>query len=184
MKFTPLAIADVIKITPRIFKDDRGDFMETFKSQAFNNVVGKDITFVQDNQSLSLKANTVRGLHFQSPPFAQGKLVRCIQGAIMDVAVDIRKNSATFGQAVSAKLTAENNDQLWVPEGFLHGFATLMDKTIVQYKCTNYYSSDCDGNVIWDDADLNVDWGIDAEKAVLSAKDTKAPKFADFLSPF
>ena len=184
MQFTPLAITDVIKITPRIFKDDRGEFMETFKSKAFNENLGTDISFLQDNQSLSLKANTVRGLHFQSPPFAQGKLVRCIQGEIIDVAVDIRKTSPTFGQSVSARLTAESNEQLWVPEGFLHGFATLVDNTIVQYKCTNYYSSECDGNVFWNDKDLNIDWGIDPEKAVLSAKDIKAPSFTEFDSPF
>ena len=184
MIFDALAISDVIKIRPRIFKDQRGEFMETFKQSLFNDAVGRDIQFIQDNQSLSLRANTVRGLHYQSPPYAQGKLVRCVQGAIIDVAVDIRQGSSTYGQAVSAELTADNHEQLWVPEGFLHGFATLMDNTIVQYKCTNYYSPECDGNVSWNDADLDIDWGINAEKAVLSEKDEKAPAFKDFQSPF
>lgn len=184
MLFEPLAISDVIKIRPRIFKDQRGEFMETFKQSAFNDAVGRDVQFIQDNQSLSLTANTVRGLHYQSPPYAQGKLVRCVQGAIIDVAVDIRQGSPTFGHAVSAELTAKNHEQLWVPEGFLHGFATLTDNTIVQYKCTNYYSPECDGNVFWNDPDLDIDWSIDPAKAILSDKDKTAPAFKDFKSPF
>lgn len=184
MKFESLEISDVIKITPRVFADDRGEFMETFKQSAFNEEVGKKVVFVQDNQSLSLTKGTVRGLHFQSPPFAQGKLVRCVKGAIVDVAVDVRKGSSTFGQYVSARLTASNHEQLWVPEGFLHGFSTLEPDTIVQYKCTNYYSPEADGNVFWNDPDLDIDWGINPDDAVLSAKDVKAPLFAAFTSPF
>ena len=184
MNFESQKIADVFKITPRSFGDDRGEFMETFKSSLFQEKTGCDATFVQDNQSLSVSPFTVRGLHFQHPPFAQGKLVRCTQGEIIDVAVDIRKGSPTFGQHVSVHLTSENKAQLWVPEGFLHGFSTLVPNTIVQYKCTNYYSAECDGNVMWNDEKLGIDWGIDGEYAILSDKDKLAPTFAKFDSPF
>lgn len=158
--------------------------METFKSSLFLEKTGCDATFVQDNQSLSVSAFTVRGLHFQHPPFAQGKLVRCTQGEIIDIAVDVRKGSSTFGQHVSVHLTSENKEQLWLPEGFLHGFVTLVENTIVQYKCTNYYSAECDGNVRWNDETLDIDWGIDAKNAVLSDKDKLAPSFENFESPF
>lgn len=184
MLFETLDIPDVIKVTPRSLSDERGEFVETFKKSAFNEAVGREIDFVQDNQSMSIKANTVRGLHFQNPPFAQGKLVRCVSGSILDVAVDIRLNSPHFGKWVSAELTANNNCQLWIPEGFLHGFVTLTPNTIIQYKCTNYYSPECDGNVIWNDKDLNIDWAIDTEQAILSDKDIIAPSFKDFQSPF
>lgn len=174
-----------VLFTPRRFGDDRGYFMETFRASTFRDAVGEDAPdFVQDNQSFSKSAGTVRGLHFQSPPHAQGKLVRCTQGSIIDVAVDARTGSPTFGQHVSAELSAENGAQLWVPAGFLHGFSTLADDTVVQYKCTDYYASDCDGNVAWDDPDLAIDWGIDPAKAVLSAKDAVAPRWSDFTSPF
>lgn len=184
MKFEPLKISDIIKIIPRVFKDDRGEFMESFKENLFHEAVGKPVKFVQDNQSLSLAKNTIRGLHFQTPPAAQGKLVRCVQGSIFDVAVDARKGSPTFGQWVGEILSPDNNVQLWIPEGFLHGFATLEPHTIIQYKCTDYYSPDSDGSIYWDDQDLNVDWRIDKQKAVLSEKDIKAPKFSEFDSPF
>ena len=174
-----------VLFTPRRFEDDRGYFMETFRATVFADAVtGEAPQFVQDNQSFSKTAGTVRGLHFQSPPHAQGKLVRCTQGAIIDVAVDARKGSPTFGQYVRAELTQENMCQLWVPSGFLHGFSTLKDNTIVQYKCTDYYNSDCDGNVAWDDPELAIDWGISPTTAVLSAKDAAAPRMADFTSPF
>ena len=184
MLFEALDIPDVIKIVPRSFKDDRGEFMETFKTSAFNEAVGGEVDFVQDNQSFSLKPNTVRGLHFQTPPLTQGKLVRCVSGSIIDVAVDARIASPSYGKWVSAELTAENNCQLWVPEGFLHGFATLVPNTIVQYKCTNYYSPECDENIFWNDKSLNIDWGIDPDHAILSDKDITAPSFKDFKSPF
>ncbi|MDB2437845.1 dTDP-4-dehydrorhamnose 3,5-epimerase [Hellea sp.] len=184
MQFENLKINDVIKIVPRSFGDDRGVFMETFKSSAFNEAVGHDVVFVQDNQSVSVSKYTLRGLHYQSPPHAQGKLVRCIQGSILDVAVDVRKNSSTYGQHVTQLLSAENNAQLWVPEGFLHGFLTLEENSIVQYKCTDYYAPQCDGNVFWNDPDLRIDWGIDQNEAVLSDKDSIAPKFKDFSTPF
>jgi len=184
MLFETLDIPDVIKITPRSFKDDRGTFMETFKSSAFNEAIGRDVKFVQDNQSLCIKTKTVRGLHFQAPPFAQGKLIRCINGAIVDVAVDVRLSSPSYGKWASAKLTAENNCQLWVPEGFLHGFSTLMPHTIIQYKCTNYYSPEHEGNIAWNDKELNIDWGIDPKEVTLSDRDSVAPCFESFKSPF
>jgi len=184
MLFEALDIPEVIKITPQSIKDERGEFMETFKKYLFNDIIGKNVDFVQQNQSWSINSNTIRGLHFQTPPFAQSKLVTCINGSILDVAVDARLSSPTYGKWVSAELTAENNCQLWVPEGFLHGFATLMPNTLVQYKCTNYYSPECDGNVLWNDTGLNIDWGIDPDKAILSDKDLIAPSFKDFESPF
>jgi dTDP-4-dehydrorhamnose 3,5-epimerase len=184
MRFERLAISDVVLITPRKFLDERGFFMETFRHENFCKFVGKDIRFIQDNHSLSISANTVRGLHYQLPPYAQGKLVRCTRGSIVDVAVDARQNSPTYGVHVTAKLTAENGCQLWVPEGFLHGFSTLDPYTEVQYKCTNYYSAECDGNRLWNDPALGIDWGIDPSLAILSDKDKLAPKFTDFDSPF
>lgn len=184
MRFEPLEIPEVIKIIPRTHADDRGEFFETFREDMFNKVVGRSVKFVQDNQSLSVHTNTVRGLHYQSPPFAQGKLVRCMQGEIIDIAVDVRKDSQTYGHSVSVRLSVENKTQLWIPEGFLHGFSTLQPHTIVQYKCTNYYSPECDGNVFWNDPDLNLDWGIDNAASFVSDKDKKAPTFAEFMSPF
>ena len=139
---------------------------------------------MQENQSLSLPAFTIRGLHFQSPPHPQGKLVRCTQGAIIDVAVDARQGSSTYGQHVTAELTAKNSCQLWVPEGFLHGFVTLEANTEVQYKCTDYYSAECDGNILWNDSTLNINWAIDPLHAILSDKDKDAPLFKDFHTPF
>lgn len=184
MNFNFFPISGLCLITPQKFGDDRGFFMETFKSKAFNEALGKKITFVQDNHSLSAPAGTIRGLHFQSPPHAQGKLVRCIRGRILDVAVDVRKNSPTYGQHVSVELTSQNAKQLWVPEGFLHGFATLEANTEVVYKVTDYYAPKCDGNVLWNDPDLKIDWGIEKASVILSEKDTKAPLFKGFNSPF
>lgn len=184
MKTETFDIVGPLLFTPRRFGDDRGYFMETFRQSAFEEAVGEPIGFVQDNQSLSRDKGTVRGLHFQTPPHAQGKLVRCTQGAIVDVAVDARHGSSTYGQHVRAELTADNGSQLWVPAGFLHGFSTLTNDTIVQYKCTDYYAADCDGNVAWNDPDLNIDWGIKAENAVLSAKDSAAPLMSNFTTPF
>ena len=173
-----------VLFTPRRFEDDRGYFSETFRQSVFEEAVGETNLFVQDNQSLSKQAGTIRGLHYQSPPHAQGKLVRCTQGAIIDVAVDIRTGSPTYGQFVRAELTAENGQQLWVPTGFLHGFSTLTDNTVVQYKCTDYYAAECDGNVLWNDPDLSIDWGLKDLTPTLSDKDAAAPRFADFASPF
>ncbi len=184
MLFERSVIPDVVVVTPKKFTDSRGYFMETFRQNSFSEFVGRDVMFVQENHSLSRPAHTVRGLHFQTPPHAQGKLVRCSQGSIIDVAVDARSGSPTYGQHVAVKLTAENGCQLWVPEGFLHGFATLEPDTEVQYKCTDYYAADCDGSIAWNDPTLGIDWGINYEKARLSDKDKSAPFFKDFKSPF
>ena len=184
MNIQSLAIPDIKILTPRIFEDSRGYFMEAFNAEKFSAVTAKPAPFIQDNHSFSAAIYTVRGLHYQSPPYAQGKLVRCSRGRILDVAVDIRIGSPTFGQHVTAELSADNAQQLWVPSGFLHGFATLEPNTEVQYKCTNLYAPECDGNILWNDPCLNIDWGFDPKLACLSDKDILAPKFADFKSPF
>ena len=173
----------VVLLTPKRHGDARGYFCETW-NKARMAEHGFDYDFVQDNQSLSAEVGTVRGLHFQSPPHAQAKLVRCGRGALLDVAVDIRKGSPTFGQWISEELSAENGRQLLIPEGFLHGFITLMPDTEILYKCNDYYSPECDGAVRFDDPDLAIDWGQDTSSAVLSAKDEAAQRFSEFNSPF
>lgn len=184
MQIERFNVEDLILITPRRFSDDRGYFTETYKREAFNAIVGKDIPLIQDNESLSSAAGTVRGLHFQAPPHAQGKLVRCVAGALIDVAVDVRSGSPTYGQHVRVELSAENGAQLWVPEGFLHGFSTLMPNTVINYKVTDVYAAGCEGSVMWNDPELGIDWGIDGSQAQLSSKDTDAPLFKDFVTPF
>lgn len=183
MKAEPLAIPEVVLIQTRTFADNRGSFSETWNRRAFRDA-GIDAEFVQDNHAKSVSAGTVRGLHFQVPPHAQGKLVRVIRGAIFDVAVDIRKGSPTYGRSVSATLTAENTQQLWMPAGFAHGYATLEDDTEVLYKVTDYYAPECEGGIFWNDPHLAIDWAIDASAALLSDKDLKLPAFRDFVSPF
>lgn len=178
-----LEIPDVKLITPARFSDDRGFFSETYNAARFK-AAGIEADFVQDNHSLSAQTGTVRGLHFQAPPFAQAKLVRVLRGAIVDVAVDVRKGSPTYGQWVKAELSAENGLQIYVPRGFLHGFATLVPDTEIAYKVDNYYSKECDGAVLWNDPSLKIDWGIDPSAAMLSAKDSVAQGFAAFESPF
>lgn len=177
MNFTSTMIPDVVLITPKKFGDNRGYFMETYRQALFAENVGP-VEFVQDNQSLSADVGTVRGLHFQLEPKAQGKLVRCIAGALLDVAVDIRVGSPTFGQWVSAELTAENGCQLWVPAGFAHGFCTLLPDTQISYKVTSYYSPEHDRGLLWNDPALGIDWPVSADKAVLSAKDKEQPVLA------
>ena len=184
MKFDFFDIDGPCLITPKTFSDERGFFMETYQSQRFEDAIGKPISFVQDNQSLSNQRGTIRGLHYQSPPFSQGKLVRCVRGSITDVAVDVRKGSTTYGEHIKVVLSAENKKQLWVPEGFLHGFATLENDTEVVYKVTSFYSAQADGAVLWNDPDLAIDWGIKPELAILSNKDQKAPSFKSFNTPF
>jgi dTDP-4-dehydrorhamnose 3,5-epimerase len=183
LEVVELEIPEVKLITPDRFGDDRGFFSETFNQQRFADA-GIKADFVQDNHSLSAVKGTVRGLHYQSPPFAQAKLVRVLRGAILDVAVDVRKGSATFGKWVSAELSAANGTQIFVPRGFLHGFATLEPDTEIAYKVDNYYSRECDGAVAWNDPDLAIDWRVEGKDAVLSEKDAAAPAFADFASPF
>lgn len=176
-------IADVLIFEPKLFSDERGLFFESFHQTKFNEYVGREIVFVQDNESVS-KAKVVRGLHFQAPPFAQGKLVRVIKGSVIDIAVDIRKESPTYGKSVKVHLDAENRRQLWIPEGFAHGFVALEDDTVFQYKCTNYYHQPSETSLLWNDTTLNIDWGIPENSAILSAKDAGAPTFNDFKSPF
>jgi dTDP-4-dehydrorhamnose 3,5-epimerase len=173
-----LAIPDVMLITPVKFGDARGFFSETYSAAALL-TWGLKATFVQDNHSLSAQKGVVRGLHFQKPPHAQGKLVRVVRGQIFDVAVDLRAGSSTFGQHVSVELSADNWQQLWVPEGFAHGFCTLQDNTEVIYKVTDYYAPECDAGIQWNDPDLGIDWPITAADAVLSAKDEVLPRFHD-----
>lgn len=178
---TPLP--GVVLLRPRRFGDARGWFSETWNAHRMADA-GFDLAFVQDNHSFSAQTGTLRGLHYQSPPRAQDKLVRCTMGAIWDVAVDVRKGSATYGQWTGAELTAENGAQLLVPKGFLHGFVTLMPDTEVQYKCTDVYAPDCDGAVRWDDPDLAIDWPLRGLAPTLSDKDMKAPFLRDFSTPF
>ncbi len=176
MIFERFDIPDVLLIKPKKFGDARGYFMETFRQSLFEEQAGP-VRFVQDNQSLSADGGTVRGLHFQLSPCAQGKLVSCVAGAILDVAVDIRVGSPTYGKHVSAELTAENGHQLWVPVGFAHGFCTLEPMTKVSYKVTDYYSAEHDRGLRWDDPELGIAWPVTAENAVLSAKDKSQPGF-------
>ncbi len=183
MHVESLSIPDVKIITPRKFEDSRGYFTETYNQKNFNaNAVPLD--FVQDNESFSVHKYTVRGLHYQAPPFAQDKLVRVLKGRILDVVVDVRKGSPTFGQWISAELSAENAKQLLCPIGFLHGFMTLEDNTLVSYKVTNFYDGDSDGSVFWASPELGIDWPASIEQAHLSDKDIAAPKYSDFQSPF
>ncbi len=183
LQITPLAIPGVLLLKPPRFGDDRGYFSETFHLERFAEAGIAD-RFVQDNESLSRPIGTVRGLHFQIPPFAQAKLVRVVQGAVFDVAVDIRRGSPTFGQHVTAELTAEEGHQLFIPTGFAHGFCTLIENTTISYKVSAYYSRDHDQGLAWDDPDLGVGWPVTAEKALLSEKDRVQPRLRDFLSPF
>lgn len=174
-------IEGVVIIEPRIFRDDRGYFYESFSQREFEEKVCRT-TFVQDNQSKS-SYGVLRGLHFQKPPYCQSKLVRCIKGAVLDVAVDLRKGSPTFGKHVAVELTEENHRQLFVPRGFAHGFAVLSEEAVFQYKCDNFYNKESEGAIAWDDPELAIDWRIPADKALLSGKDklNKGIKEADFL---
>lgn len=183
MEVTATALKGVLRIVPRRFQDGRGFFCETWNRRRMA-AAGLDIDFVQDNQSRSALAGTVRGLHYQAPPHAQGKLVRVLRGAIVDIAVDVRIGSPSYGRWVAERLSAEDGGQLWVPRGFLHGFVTLEPDTDVLYKVDNYYDRESEGSVRFDDPELGIDWGIDGEKAILSEKDAAAPSFRDFRSPF
>lgn len=178
MKIESLAVAGVKLITPKIIRDERGFFSETWAEKALADL-GLEIRFVQDNHALSITKGTVRGLHFQTAPKAQGKLVRCVRGAILDVAVDIRKSSPTFGHHVAAVLSVENWAQLWVPAGFAHGYATLEPNSEVIYKVTDTYSPAHDRGIAWDDPALGIVWPVTREAAQLSAKDRMQPKLHD-----
>ena len=180
MEIIKTPIQGLLMIKPKVFGDDRGHFFESWSKQAYENI-GLDLNFVQDNQSLSQKG-VLRGLHFQHPPFAQGKLVRVIKGAVIDVAVDIRKDSITYGQYFVVKLSEENKKVVWIPPGFAHGFATLEDDTIFTYKCTEVYNKESEGALVWNDVDLNIDWGV--QSPLVSTKDMAAGSFKDFKSQF
>lgn len=175
-------IEDVKILEPRIFNDSRGYFFESFSQREFEEKVCRTV-FVQDNESRSV-AGVVRGLHFQKPPYTQAKLVRVIRGAVLDVAVDIRKGSPTFGKHVAVELTADNHRQLFVPRGFAHGFAVLSDEVVFQYKCDNYYAPQSEGGILWNDPALNIDWRIPSDQVILSEKDTKHPLLEDYISDF
>jgi dTDP-4-dehydrorhamnose 3,5-epimerase len=177
------ASSPVVLIKPRRFGDARGWFMETY-SEVAALAAGIEVRFVQDNQSFSAFAGTVRGLHFQRPPHAQAKLVRCVRGSIMDYAVDIRRGSPTYGRHVAAKLTAEGGEQLFVPVGFAHAFVTLEPDVEVAYKVSDVYAPDCDGGIVWNDPAIGIDWPLPESGAVLSDKDKLLPVLAEFDSPF
>jgi dTDP-4-dehydrorhamnose 3,5-epimerase len=179
MQVTPLAIPDVVVFEPKVFGDNRGFFYESFNQKVFEQATGLKREFVQDNHSKSQKG-VLRGLHYQIPPMAQGKLVRVIEGEVFDVAVDIRKNSATFGQWVGARLSAQNNKQIWIPEGFAHGFVTLSNTAQFLYKTTNYYSPEHEHCIAWDDPELSIDWQLGTlGQPLLSGKDNQGKLIRD-----
>lgn len=182
MEVIMTAIEGVVIIEPKVFKDARGYFFESFSQREFEEKVRK-INFVQDNESMS-SYGVMRGLHFQCPPYTQSKLVRCVKGAVLDVAVDIRKGSPTFGQHVAVELTENNHRQFFVPRGFAHGFAVLSETAVFQYKCDNFYAPQADGGISIKDDSLGIDWKIPTDKALLSEKDTHHACLKDFDSPF
>jgi len=180
MQFEKTNFEGLLVIQPKVFEDERGHFFESFNKEIFQKN-GLDVEFVQDNQSLSDK-NVLRGLHFQTPPFSQGKLIRVIKGSVLDVALDIRKTSKTFGKHFKLILSEQNKTMLYLPIGFAHGFLTLEDNTIFSYKCTNFYHKDSECSLRWNDSTLNINWGI--ESPILSEKDKSAQLFNQFNSPF
>ena len=192
MNIIKTAIDGLLIIEPRVFEDSRGYFFESYSDRDFNDAVkantsllkgDKRIVFVQDNESKS-SYGVMRGLHFQRPPFSQSKIVRCVKGAVLDVAVDIRKGSPTYGQHVAVELTEDNHRQLFVPRGFAHGFSVRCETAVFQYKCDNLYAPQADGGISLLDDSLGIDWRIPKEKAILSEKDTKHEMLKDFDSPF
>ena len=181
MKITKTPISGLLLLQPTFYEDHRGRFVESWNSSAFDRAVGREVSFVQDNESHS-KAHVLRGLHFQNPPASQGKLVRVSQGSILDVAVDLRLSSPTYGMHYAVQLDSALGLQFWIPEGFAHGFLALEADTKVQYKCTSPYNSECENALLWNDPGLGIDWGVEAP--ILSDKDLKASLFQDFKSPF
>lgn len=181
MNIHSFQIEGPILIEPRVFEDERGSFMESHNHQKFKEAVGAEVDFVQDNESHSFK-DVLRGLHYQSPPKAQAKLVRVVQGAVLDVIVDVREESATFGQHLKFVLSATNQNQLYIPEGFAHGFLALEENNVFLYKCSAYYSPEHENTLLWNDSDLEIDWGIDAP--ILSDKDQQGISFRDMKPVF
>jgi len=182
MEIVKTAIEGLLIIKPRVFEDARGYFFESFSQREFEEKVGK-VTFVQDNESMS-SYGVMRGLHFQYPPYTQSKLVRCVKGSVLDVAVDIRKGSPTYGQHVAVELSEQNHLQFFIPHGFAHGFSVLSETAVFQYKCDNFYAPPADGGISILDQSLDIDWRIPVERAILSEKDTKHLLLKDFDSPF
>ena len=182
MKFIETKILDVIIIEPTVFIDVRGYFLESYNQNKFEEVVGK-VSFLQDNESKSTRG-VLRGLHFQKPPFDQAKLVRCIDGTVLDVAVDIRKGSKTYGQHIAVELSGENKRQLFVPRGFAHGFLVLSDTATFAYKVDNTYAPEFDAGIRWNDKELNIQWGIEDSEVLVSEKDAELPFFLEFETPF
>ena len=182
MEVIKTAIEGLLIIKPRVFEDARGYFFESFSQRDFEAQVGK-VDFVQDNESMS-SYGVMRGLHFQRPPFTQSKLVRCVKGTVLDVAVDIRKGSPTYGQHVAVELSEQNHLQFFISHGFAHGFAVLSETAVFQYKCDNFYAPQADGGISILDTSLDIDWRIPVDRAILSEKDTKHPLLKDFDSPF
>jgi dTDP-4-dehydrorhamnose 3,5-epimerase len=180
MEIIKTELEGLLIIKPEVFEDERGYFFESYNREKFRQA-GIDTNFAQDNESKSRKG-VVRGLHLQAPPFEQGKLVRVMRGSVLDVAVDIRKSSPTYGKYASIELSGKNKWMYWIPPGFAHGFATLEDETIFFYKCTHVYNKDAERCFLWNDPDINIDWGI--ADPVVSGRDNMAPRFRDFLSPF
>ncbi len=182
MEIIKTKLDGVVIIEPKIFRDSRGYFFESFSQREFEEKVCK-INFVQDNESMS-SYGVMRGLHFQRPPFTQAKLVRCVKGAVLDVAVDIRKDSPTYGQHVAVELSEDNHYQMFIPHGFAHGFSVLSETAVFQYKCDQFYHPESDAGISILDKSLGIDWRIPADKAILSDKDTRHPLFKDFVTPF
>lgn len=180
MEIVKTSIEGLLIIKPDVFKDERGYFFESYNKEHFLKH-GLDMTFVQDNESKSGKG-VLRGLHFQKPPYAQGKLVRVVKGSVLDVAVDIREGSPTYGKWEATVLSEENKEMFWIPEGFAHGFVTLEENTVFTYKCTNVYNKESEGSLRWNDPDINIDWNID--NPILSEKDKISPLFKEFETPF
>lgn len=182
MEIIETELEDVLIIEPRLFRDERGYFFESYSQREFDEKV-RPVHFVQDNESMS-SYGVMRGLHFQRPPFTQSKLVRCVRGAVLDVAVDIRKGSPTYGRHVAVELTEDNHRQFFIPRGFAHGFSVLSPTAVFQYKCDNFYAPQADGGIQISDDSLGIDWRIPADQAILSEKDLHHPLLADFDSPF
>lgn len=183
MEFIKTEIEGLLILKPKIFADARGYFYESYSKRVLDQALGYEVNFVQDNQSMS-SFGVVRGLHFQLPPFSQAKLVRCIKGKVLDVAVDLRKDSPTFGKHVAVELSDENHTQFFIPKGFAHGFSVLSDEAIFQYKCDNFYAPQADGGINLNDPALAIDWRIPADERILSPKDLNHPNLSDIVSPF
>ena len=182
MKLIKTNIDGLFILKPIIYSDQRGSFMESFNQKSIDKLIGS-INFVQDNESKSTKG-VLRGLHFQNPPYAQSKLVRCVKGIVLDVALDLRKNSKTYGQFESRVLSSENKEQLFIPKGFAHGFVVLSESAIFSYKVDNYYNPESESGVLWNDSDLNIDWKIKETGIIVSEKDNNLPTFNKIIYPF